>query len=75
MTNQEAYEIICGKAEKYDKMMNLLQEIRQEIAQEKDGYPPSADEYMAINRVIKIVDNHIKEVTNETDNGYPGRRI
>ena len=48
--------------------IEVLQEIRQEIEQEKDGYPPSADEYMAINRVIKIVDNHIKEITNEKCN-------
>lgn len=36
MTNQEAYEMlcdVCAKAEKYDKMINVLQEIRQEIEQ------------------------------------------
>jgi hypothetical protein len=59
------YERLLALADK--ELIEVLQKIRQEIEQEKDGYPPSADEYMAINRVIKIIDNHIKEITNETD--------
>lgn len=47
-----------------ERFIKILQEIRREIEQEKDGYPPSADEYMAINRVIKIVDNHISALNN-----------
>lgn len=49
MTNQEAYEIMCDKVDKYDKMMCVLQEIITELREyqnslsngqtlEKDGW-------------------------------------
>ena len=36
MSNQEAYEIMCHKAEKYDKMVNVLNKTREEIEQAAD---------------------------------------
>lgn len=41
--------------------IEVLQEIRQEIAVQKKGFPPSADYYKAINRALNIIDKHIKE--------------
>ena len=43
--------------------IDVLQKMREEIAQEKVGHPLSADEHMGINIAIKIVDKHIKEYT------------
>jgi len=31
MTNQEQYELICKKAKKYDRLVNMLDKIRAEI--------------------------------------------
>lgn len=43
--------------------VDVLERIRSEIEQERVGYPPSADEYKTINKVLQIIDKHIKEQT------------
>ena len=35
MTNQEQYELICEKAKKYDRLVEVLDKIRAEIKAEK----------------------------------------
>ena len=66
MTNQEAYEMlcdVCAKAEKYDKMINVLQEIRQEIS-DKMAYP-GYDIAISIGmkKALDILNDKIKEYT------------
>lgn len=40
---------------------DVLSEIRAEIRQEQEGYPPSADEYKIIAKVLRIIDKHIRK--------------
>jgi len=40
-----------------------LDKIKAEIAEERKGYPPSADYYKAINKTLQIIDKHIKDNT------------
>ena len=40
---------------------DVLSEIRAEIRQEQEGYPPSADEYKTIAKVLRIIDKHIRK--------------
>ena len=65
---QEAYDLIMGKtdAANLDLYSTLIQSVkngiqldtlRDRIACEKLGYPPSADQYKTINRVLQIIDN------------------
>ena len=40
---------------------DVLDKIRAEIAEERVGYPPSADEYKTINKVLQIIDKYKAE--------------
>ena len=37
---------------------DVLDKIRAEIKEERKGYPPSADEYKTINKVLQIIDKY-----------------
>ena len=68
MTNQEQYELLCEKAEKYDKMVNVLQEIREEIKKIPCAYlVNTAQGYFELGKdvAIKIIDKHIAQYTGE----------
>lgn len=39
----------------------VLDKIRAEIEEERKGYPPSADEYKTINKVLQILDKYKAE--------------
>lgn len=64
---QEAYDLIMGKTDtaNLDLYSTLIQSVkngipldtlRDRVACEKLGYPPSADKYKAINGVLQIID-------------------
>lgn len=36
-----------------------IKQIQTEIIEELKGYPPSADEYKTINKVLQIINKHI----------------
>lgn len=38
----------------------ILNQIRAEIEKERVGYPPSADEYKTINKILQIIDRYMK---------------
>lgn len=40
---------------------NVFDKIRAEIEEERKGYPPSADEYKTINKVLQILDKYKSE--------------
>ena len=40
-----------------------IEDIKAEIIEERKGYPPSADYYKAINKVLQIINNHIGDTT------------
>ncbi len=42
-------------------MNDVLDKIRAEIKEERKGYPPSADEYKTINKVLQIIDKYKAE--------------
>lgn len=44
-----------------DGKLDVLYEIRAEIEEERKGYPPSADEYKTINKVLQIIDKYKTE--------------
>lgn len=37
---------------------DIFEEIRTEVRQEQEGYPPSADEYKTIAKVLRIIDKY-----------------
>lgn len=39
---------------------DVLDKIRAEVEEERKGYPPSADEYKTINKVLQIIDKYRK---------------
>ena len=45
--------------------LRVFNKLRDEIEQEKVGYPPSAAEYKTINKVLQIIDKY-KTVMEET---------
>ena len=71
MTSQEAYKImceVCDKAEKYDKMINVLQEIKDEIEKLPCGYFTVINSGQAFfirgkDAAIKVIDRKMKEYT------------
>lgn len=67
MTNQEQYEMFCDKARKYDKMVDVLNKIRNDIEFEmNDLYRQSSIDQRtlaiihACQRHIEIIDNYIR---------------
>ena len=46
---------------KYLKLKTTIEKIKAEIIEERKGYPPSADEYKAINKVLQIIDKYKTE--------------
>ena len=44
-----------------DGKNDVLGNIRAEIKQEREGYPPSADYYKAIMKVLQIIDHYKAE--------------
>lgn len=39
-------------------LTDVLEEIREDIKKEQEGYPPSADEYKTITKVLSIIDKY-----------------
>ena len=55
MSNQEAYEEMCEKAEKYDKLKEAVEKIRVEIVELQKEY----QEYgWAYDDALEILDKH-----------------
>ena len=49
---------------KHDVFPNeVIDKIVADIKEERKGYPPSADEYKTVTRVLNIIDRYIKENT------------
>ena len=70
MTNQEQYEMFCDKARKYDKMVDVLDKIRNDIESEMNNLyrQPSIDQRTltiihTCQRHIEIVDKYIGRYT------------
>lgn len=65
MTNQEAYEELCDKAEKYDKLVEAIKDIKAEIEKITPKVVHDSNE-MEIYNVrkydIEIIDKHTKEL-------------
>lgn len=57
MTNQELYEIIWEKAEKYDRLVGVLDKIRAEIEQHKRK-TESIDPYDLVGDCLDIIDKY-----------------
>ena len=67
ISNQQAYEEMCEKANKYNKLIDVLQEIRREIEKplHDERCFDTADakaQYIALNWVCEIIDKHIKQI-------------
>lgn len=65
MTNQEQYELICEKAEKYDKLVGVFDEIRYEINQLPINYIEIQRPHSVVGRdvvelglVMQIIDKY-----------------
>ena len=43
------------------QLHKTLGKIKDEITEERKGYPPSADYYKAINKVLDIINKHLEE--------------
>lgn len=50
-----------GLNESRNDVNSVLDKIRSEIEEERKGYPPSADEYKTINKVLQIIDKYKEE--------------
>lgn len=64
MTNQEQYEIIWDKADKYDKLIKVLDKIRAEILKLDDinpDYPMDRTIHISRNEVLQIIDKYKTE--------------
>lgn len=59
MTNREQYELICEKAEKYDRLVGVLDKIRAEI---------EAEPYVSKMEVLDIIDKYKAESEREDGN-------
>ena len=59
MTNQEQYELICEKAKKYDRLVDVLDKIRTEIIQMPTISFNANDIYKA--DVLAIIDKYKTE--------------
>lgn len=49
----------CLECEAKGHTSDELCAIRAEIEEERKGYPPSADEYKTVNKVLDIINKHI----------------
>lgn len=58
MTNQEQYELICEKAKKYDRLVDVLDKLRDEIGHLHD-WAFSREE------ILRIIDKYRNEVSEE----------
>lgn len=61
MTNQEHYELICEKAEKYDKLVGVLDEIRAEIIERDRNVKAIRSDgccFFTVEEVLKIIDKY-----------------
>ena len=65
MTNKGTVAISQSQIAKAPTVCDIEQ-IRQEIEKEKDGYPPSADEYRTINKVLDIIDKKMETMRGAT---------
>lgn len=59
---RDTVDIICRIAKRQGKeeALEVIEDIKAEIEEERDCYPPSADEYKTINKVLQIIDKHTK---------------
>lgn len=60
MTNQEQYELICEKAKKYDRLVDVLDKIRAEIEDEGAMFP-DGEFFVSIYRINEIIDKYREE--------------
>jgi hypothetical protein len=59
MTNQEQYEIIWDKANKYDKLIKALDKIIAEIKDSRDEWIKGQDpEWYTYDRCLQIIDKY-----------------
>ena len=68
MTNQEQYELICEKAEKYNRLVELLESAVLEIQKlPKISYPitPYGREFISRDDVLSIIDKYWRRAINE----------
>lgn len=64
MTNQEQYELICEKAKKYDRLVDVLNKIRAEIEELKPNNPNFKgyfEQNVALNKALEIIDKYKTE--------------
>lgn len=62
MFNREAYEEICEKAKKYDKLKEAWEKVKAEIKNAKPVYPDRV-RIWGTDTIIGIIDKHLKEVS------------
>lgn len=67
MTNQEQYELICEKAKKYDRLVEVFDKMRTEIEKplRDERCFDTADakaQAIALNWCLEIIDKHLKEI-------------
>lgn len=67
MTNQEQYELICEKAKKYDRLVDVLETINTEI--KEAPLASRTGDYMTYTHVVdfkkqvlRIIDKYMQEV-------------
>ena len=60
MTNQEQYELICEKAEKYDRLVKVIDDIRTDIKEHRLK-TQFIDTYDLLGDCLDIIDIHMKE--------------
>lgn len=58
MTNQEQYEIICEKAKKYDRLVEILDKIKTEINTEIQKMYMFRDYTNGLAKVLEIIDKY-----------------
>lgn len=61
MTNQEQYEILCEKAEKYDRLMKAFYDVRSEIIVHR-GKTHFIDRYDLVGDCLDIINKRIFEM-------------
>lgn len=57
MTNQEQYELICEKAKRYDRLVEVIDKIKEEINSPNRG----TCDYFIVDRIEEIIDQYRNE--------------
>lgn len=59
--SEKARDDVLADLKAMNERLDVLDKIRAEIEEERKGYPPSADEYKTINKVLQILDKYKSE--------------